>query len=164
MRIKTKQLVVASIMIALCGIAGLTSIYIYNQSVKLSFMFLPISVIGSSLPPFISIPAGILGDFINWYCKPVGAYFPGYGLSSAITVIIYGAFLYKKEVKIWRVAAARGVVLIFIDLLLNMYWGTLVTGQAINIIFIPRIVKSIIEYPIDVYLIYLFTKLTRKII
>ena len=127
-------------------------------------MFLPLSVIGSSLPPIISVPAGFIGDFVNWYCKPVGAYFPGYGLSSALTTIIYSVFLYKKETKIWRVAAARGVVLIFIDLILNMYWGSLVTGKSINIIFMPRIIKSIIEYPIDVYLIYIFTKLTRKII
>lgn len=164
MKIKTKQLVIASILIALCGIAGLTSIYIYYQSVKLSFMFLPISLIGSTLPPIISIPAGVLGDFVNWYCNPIGAYFPGYGLSSVISVVIYSAFMYKKDLKVWRVAAARGLVLIFIDLLLNMYWGTIVTGKGISIIFIPRILKSLIEYPIDVYLIYLFTKLTRKII
>lgn len=164
MKIKTKQLAIASLMIALCGIAGLTSIYIYYDSVKISFLFLPLSVLGSCLPPILSIPAGFVGDFVNWYCKPIGAYFPGYGLSSAISVAIYAVFLYKKDLKLWRVAVARGIILVFIDSLLNMYWGSIVTGKSVSIIFLPRIIKSIIEFPVDVYLIYMFTKLTKKVI
>lgn len=164
MKTKTKELVVAAMMIALCGIAGITCQYIYYNSVKLSFLFLPISVLGSCLSPLLSVPASIIGDFVNWYCKPVGAYFPGYALSSALTVIIYALFIYKKELKIWRVAVARGLVILLIDLMLNMYWGTIVTGKGISVIFIPRIIKTLIEYPLDVYLIYVFVRFSRRLI
>lgn len=164
MKIKTREMVIAAMMIALCGLAGLTSQYVYYNSVKLSFLFLPISVIGSCLTPIISVPAAVIGDFVNWYCKPVGAYFPGYGLSATLTVIVYAIFIYKKELKIWRVAIARAIVVILIDSVLNMFWGSIVTGKGISIIFIPRIVKSLIEYPIDVYLIYIFVKFSRRLI
>ena len=58
--------------------------------------------------------------------------------------LIYGFFFYNKEVKIWRVVMGHLTVTILINIMLNNYLFSLVSGVSLQVTFIQRLPKEVI--------------------
>ncbi|MEG0775535.1 MAG: folate transporter, partial [Clostridium sp.] len=72
----------------------------------------------------------------------------------------YGLVLYKKPNTILRVAISVLLVTLIVDLGLNTWWLTMITGKAASVLIYPRLIKSAIMFPIQVSLISLIWKYT----
>ena len=83
-----------------------------------------------------------LADIISYIMKPIGAFFPGLTLSAMAGSVIYGVILYRKPLSLGRVILANGLVTVFINLLLNTYWMTVLYGDAFMVLFPARAAEA----------------------
>lgn len=90
--------------------------------VKISFAFIPIAVCGMLFGPVWAGVAGGLADFLGATIFPIGPYFPGFTLSAALTGVVYGACLHRKEIKWFHIVTAVGVNNLIISMLLTTYF------------------------------------------
>lgn len=101
-------------------------------------------------------------DIISYALKPIGAFFPGLTFSAMLASTIYGTILYKKPVCLKRVILANGLVTVFVNLLLNTYWMSILYGNAYMVLFPTRVVKQLIMFPIEVILFYSVAKMFER--
>ena len=95
---------------------------------------------------------------VGFFIKPVGPYTPFLTISCALSGIIYGMFLFNKEASWKNVIISQLIVTIFINLLLDTYWLTILFGNGFMALLPMRALKSVIFFPVQVVLIYAMAK------
>lgn len=155
----TRTLVFMALFIALQVILT-RFLSIQTPILRIGFSFIPVALCSIILGPALGgITAGI-ADIVGMMIFPPSAYFPGFTLSALLSGAIYGLVLYKKPNTILRVAISVLLVTIIVDLGLNTWWLTMITGKAASVLIYPRLIKSAIMFPIQVSLISLIWKYT----
>ena len=76
--------------------------------------------------------------------------------------LIYGLVLYKKPVTLPRIILCNTLIAVFVNMLLNTYWLTLLYGNSFLAIWPARIVSNLITLPINIILYYLVATLLEK--
>lgn len=158
---RTEQIIIIAFMIALeIVLSKLVSVNL--AFLRIGFGFLPIAIVAILYGPLWAAAAYAIGDVIGGFLFPTGAYFPGFTLSAALTGLVFGLVLYKKEVTIARAALASSIVCLVINLLLNTYWLTFIIGKGFMVLLASRAVKEIAAIPVMTALIYLCNKTVIK--
>ncbi len=132
---------------------------------RISFAFLPTMLAATYLGWKWTVLIDVLGDLIGAVLFPMGAFFVGYTVSTAITGLIYGIFLYKSPADfhckahqstkktflyLAKVVFAVLFVTFAIHAGLNSFWLYLTTGKAFIAIVGMRIVQQLIMIPIQI--------------
>ena len=106
---------------------------------------------------FGPVVGGCFGGFIDllkYIIKPTGAFFPGFTVNAILGGILYGMLLYKRPIRLVRVAAAKLTVVVICNILLNTLWLSMLYGKAFMVLLPMRALKNIIMWPIDSLLFY----------
>lgn len=136
---------------------------IQTPIVRIGFGFLPIAAAGILFGPALAGITGAIADILGMIIFPKGAYFPGFTVSAFVSGAIYGLALYKKPISFFRSLLAVGAIIVFVDLFMNTYWLTIITGKAAKVILAPRLMKSLIMLPIQTTFIFTLWKLINKL-
>lgn len=120
---------------------------------KISFGFLPLSIIGILYGPLTAGICAVITDLIGFMMFPGGSYFPGFTLTAFLTGFVYGFFLHNKSKSWVRILIASSIVCIILNLILNTYWLSILTGKGYVALLPTRIVKNIAMIPIQVVVI-----------
>lgn len=135
-------------------------LYYFNimigDTLRIGVSFLPIAVCGMLYGPVIGGIAGALGDVIGFIVKPMGYYFPGFTISAFLVGFLFGILLHNKVITLARVAGSVLLYTILISLILSPIWLNIMYGS--SLFAIPRIYKAILQYPINVVMVYTVTK------
>jgi len=115
---------------------------IQTMIVRISFGFVPICITAILFGPFYAGVMAAIADILGMMIFPKGMYFPGFTVSAFITGLLYGIFLYRKNIKNMRIFCAVVVVGLF-NLVVNSTWLMMLTGKAFIPIFLARIVQFI---------------------
>lgn len=86
---------------------------------------------------------------------PGGTYFPGFTITAFLTGFVYGFFLHNKSKSWVRILIASSIICILLNLILNTYWLSILTGKGYIALLPARIFKNIIMIPIQVIFINL---------
>ena len=160
---RTKKLAVTGLFIAMNLVLNQVTIPI-GTTMEIGFAFLPIALIGYLYGPLTAGLSGVIADILGFMFRPAGFFFPGFTLNAFISGILYGLFLHRKKITLGRVALLRLVNTIIISLILTPTW--LYIMYETPLITIPRIIKAIVKYPVDVALLYMvltaFVKFVEK--
>ena len=156
-----KALAITAMFLAVAVVLGFYSVQV-TDFIKISFSFIADEMTGMMFGPVVGGVMGGAADLIKYLVHPTGAFFPGFTISGVISGMIYGVILYKKPVQLKRILLANGLVMIFVNILLNTYWLTLLYGQGFLAILPVRVLKEIILYPIYVALFYSVSKVMKK--
>lgn len=117
---KTKKLTTLAVLVAMHIILSrFLSYSVWNM--KIGFDFLPVAAAAVLYGPAGAAVVGAVGDFIGAILFPIGAYFPGYTLSAALSGAVLGICLHKRRTLL-RVTAAVAVNQWGISLLLTSFW------------------------------------------
>ncbi|MEE0954510.1 MAG: folate family ECF transporter S component [Eubacterium sp.] len=157
----TRSLAVIAMFLALAVILGFFAVQL-TESLKISFAFLANELTGMLFGPFVGLIEGGAADILKYIVKPTGPFFPGFTISGMLSGMIYGLVLYKKPVSLKRIIIANSIVTVFVNMLLNTYWLTLLYGKGFTVILPARIIKEAILLPIDIALFYLVSKALEK--
>ena len=115
------------------------SINLWN--LKIGFSFIPIVLAGILLGPLSAGLVGLVADVLGATLFPIGAFFPGFSLTSFITAFGYGFFLHKNQSMKNIVAAvlfSKIVGTIFLDTL----WISILYGAPFVAVLIPRLAQA----------------------
>ncbi len=150
-------IVLAAMLGSLSVVLGFMTVMLWDF-IKVGFTFLPNQLVYSLFGPFVGLIYGAAIDILTFIVKPMGSFFPGFTLSAMVTGVIYGLFLYQRPMSIKRIAAAKIVRVLLVDLLMNTYWLTLLNGSAFMVILPMRAIKQLIMLPIETLMFFAVIK------
>ncbi len=111
----------------------------------------------------------VLGDLIGALLFPIGPFFVGYTITTAIAGLIYGLLLYKKypytmadRQFLARITVAVMLVAVVVNMGLNTLCMSLTLDKAFLPLFGARIIKQLIMIPIHVIVFFIIEKSLRK--
>lgn len=155
---------------AICGSALLCACNILLTSIRIdisplltiSFASLAIALCSYYYGPLMSGIACVIADTLSFIIRPNGPYFPGFAINAFLIAFIYGCFFYQQQViSIKRVITARICIVIIINLFLTPLWLSLMYGEAL--LASARIIKNIILFPLDAWLLYLILSTGKRL-
>ena len=126
---------------------------IQTDIVRIGFGFIPIVLSAMLFGPVIGGTTAMLADILGMMIFPRGAYFPGCTFSALVGGVIYGLVLYNKPKTVLRIFLAVLLVTVIRDLGLNTLWLSILSHKAVNVIMIPRILKSLFMLVVQVLII-----------
>lgn len=135
---------------------------------KTSFAFVPTMLCAVWLGPKWTVLLNVLADLIGAIFFPIGTYFVGYTIGTAIAGFIYGIILYKKEEDsykdfqfIIRLTVSTILVAIIVNMGLTNLWMSITNGKAFIPIFLSRLPKHLIMIPVHIIVIFALEKILR---
>lgn len=166
--LKNKKIILTAVLLAVQIILS-RFLSVKTPILKISFAFIPSMLCAIWLGAKWTVLLNVLGDIIGATLFPTGAFFIGYTISTAISGLIYGLLLYKKEDNsyidkqfIIRIIIAVIFVTCISNIGLNTLWISITTGKAFIVLLGTRIVKELIMIPIQILVIIFIEKALRK--
>ena len=157
-----RKLSVMAMMLALAVVLGFYATVQVGDFLKIGFAFIPNELTGMLFGPAAGGLLAALADIVKYLVKPVGAFFPGFTVSALLGGVIYGAVLYKRPLSLKRVIVANALVTVFVNLLLNTYWLTVLYCNAFGALLPARMLKEAILLPIDILLYYTIARVLGR--
>ncbi|MBQ9658852.1 MAG: folate family ECF transporter S component [Clostridia bacterium] len=165
---KNKKIILTAVLLAMQIVLS-RFLSIKTPILKISFAFIPSMFCAIWLGAKWTVLLNVLGDIIGATLFPIGAFFIGYTISTAISGLIYGLLLYKKEDNsytdkqfIIRLIISVILVTCISNVGLNTLWISITTGKAFIVLLGARIVKELIMIPIQIVVIVFIKKTLRK--
>lgn len=131
-----------------------------SQLLEIGFSFLASATTGYLYGPWLAGLAGIVTDVIGYFLRPNGGFFIGFTLNEFLMGFIYGCWLYKKPVSLWRTFCACLSVVLVLNLFLTPLWLHIMYGNAM-VISSLRLIKNCIKLPVDTALLYCLLKVAQ---
>jgi ECF transporter S component (folate family) len=157
-----QRLTVSAMLLAVSVVFGFFKIPI-TQTSEIRLQFLPVALEGMLFGPLYGGILGGLSDILCYLVRPTGAFFPGFTISAILQGIIYGGVL-KKSQSIPRIVAAQAADCILVSLILNPIWLMMLYGNGFIPIFIGRLPKVLIMFPVNIALLVVVTRATKRFI
>lgn len=153
---KTLTMVTLGILIAIqIVLSRFCSINAWN--IKIGFGFVPIAIAGILYGPVPAMLVGGLSDFLGAVLFPIGPYFPGFTLTTALTGMAFGLFLHKKRGMI-QILLAVSVNQLILGLFLNTLWISILYQSPYLPLFLTRIIQCAILTPVECLVLFVMTK------
>lgn len=148
----------------LTGLAVLLSYVFAIQTpfVRITFGFLPITLAGAFYGPWKAGLVGALDNLIGTAIIGTSIFFPGFTLSDFLTGFLFGWFFYHKEIRFPYVCVPFLLVMLLIHLGLNTLWLVLYYDKAASAIFLSRVIKNLLCFPMEVGLFLAVYKAVGK--
>lgn len=156
-----KTMTAAAMLLAITVVLGFYRLQL-TDSIRIGFDFIAKETTSMMFGPVVGCVVAGLADIIAYIMKPIGAFFPGLTLSAMLASVIYGVVLYKKPLNLKRIIVANTAVTVFINLLLNTYWLTILYGDTFVVLFPARAVKQMIMLPVEILLFYVVSKMLER--
>ena len=157
---KTRILATLGVLVAMEVVLNrFLSINAWN--IKIGFSFVPVAIGAMLYGPLGGGAVGALGDFLGAILFPIGAYFPGFTLTSFLMGAVLGTFLHQNQT-LPRTAAAVGINQFILGLLLNSFWISLLYGVPYLPLLSTRIVQSILLTVVQLIVIPLLSSIRQR--
>ncbi|WP_099468959.1 folate family ECF transporter S component [Konateibacter massiliensis] len=161
---ETRNVVFCGLMAALAIILGYVTTITIGPYIKIGFSGIPNRAVELMFGPVVGGIFGGMLDILNYIIKPTGPFFVGFTLSAILRGALYGIILYKKPVKLSRIAFAGLVEKVVIDCGLNTLWLSMLYGKGFMILLPARILKNLIMWPVDTIILFIILTYVVKLI
>ena len=161
---KTQTLVTLGLLIALNVV--LTRFLTINPTpyLRINFAFIAVAAASMLFGPVLGGTAAAISDVLGFFIFPSGTYFPGITVSALLAGVLYGVVLHGGRPSLARSVIASALVCLLIDAGLTTYWLTLlIPGKTFWVLFVPRLIKSLVMIPVESAVIYAFGRMLQKL-
>ena len=142
MKITTRKLAVSAILLAADVL--LTRVFAFNTPLmKIGLGFAAIALCAMLYGPAWAALVSALGDFIGSLAFPTGAYFPGFTLTAAVTGLIFGLCLYRRERSWIHAVLAAALNCLIVSFLANSAMISLISASPAVVAFSLRRVRLV---------------------
>lgn len=159
-----RGITLAGIFIALHAVLGIFKIPFALDN-RITLTFAVSAAAGMILGPVPAMLICGLGDILGFLLNPGGgAYFFGFTLSAMLGGLIYGICFYKRDKKyflFWTILAVF-LITLFVNIILNTYWLSVMYNKAYQMFALARIIKNLAVFPLHVIIIFAVFMLTEK--
>lgn len=159
-----RVLVGVSLFFALNVVLNLVASFHITPEIKIGFASIATAASCYLYGPVPNLLVAPLLDFVNFFVKPVGSYFPIFMISTFMTALIFSIVFYGQEkINLPRVIIARVSYDIVVSLFLNSLFTSMLWKTPFWAIVTPKLVKNLIGLPIQVVVLYLTMKACTQI-
>lgn len=161
----TRKLCIAALLTAAAIVLSRLVPVINLWSTKIDFSFAAVMLAACILGPVGGLVVGGLADLIGAILFPIGAYFPGFTVTAAITGLVFGLLLYKK-CNLVRIIIAVVSTQLVCGLLLNTWFISILYTKAFTALLVTRLVQFAVMSAVEIIFAELAldrTKIVRKI-
>ena len=164
---KIKKIIISALLLASAIVIN-RFLSINTSILSIGFTFVPLMLAGIILGWKYSLLIAALTDLIGALLFPFGTYFIGYTISSALTGLVYGLLLYRKDgfkldkKFMIRLLIAILIVTIFINGGLNTLWLVITMKKAFLVILPTRVLKQLIMIPVMFVTMIALCKVLQK--
>ncbi len=127
---RTASLAGAAMLAALSLVLNQFTIAV-SQFLEIGFSFLAAGTCAFLYGPWLAGLMGIVTDVAGYFLRPNGGFFPGFTLNEFLLGFLYGCWLYKKPVSLWRTFCACLSAVLVINLVLTPLWLNIMYGFAV---------------------------------
>jgi len=156
-----RSLVIIAMLLAVHTVLSILGSVRVSDSLKISTGFVATAIMAVSYGPVVGLIFGAAGDIIQWMINPTGPLALGLTLNAALAAMVYGFTLYKKLPKkaidilyMLRIIVCVSLINILINAVLGTYWLADLYGWDYKVYFWPRLIKNLIQIPINSIIIY----------
>ncbi|NLT58310.1 MAG: folate family ECF transporter S component [Clostridiales bacterium] len=152
-----RMLVLAALLVAVRVAIGALAVPIpFFDNKRLTFGY-SFNAFGAFLyGPVLAPLTGLCTDLIGFFLHPTGGFFPGYTLSAAVGSAIYALVLYRRRVTVLRLAVAKILVNLIVNIGLNSLWSAMLLSKGYLFYLVQGITKNFILLPLEVFVMVLF--------
>lgn len=150
----TRRLILCAMLIALQTALGILVSIPLGPSIRVTFGYIVVAISAVLLGPAPAAIGAMASDLLAFLLHPTGPFFPGFTLSAGLGGLTYGLMLYRRECTLWRVLAAKLIIDLLVNVVLNTLWLKILYGNAFFALLPSRLLKNVIQYPVDVLLLY----------
>lgn len=126
-------------------------------NIRIGFGFVPVAAGAILLGPLAGGAVAALGDFLGAVLFPIGPYFPGFTLTAFLTGIVLGLFLHKKQTP-GRLLGAVAVNQLFLSLLLQSMWISILYSAPYLPLLATRVVQCAVMIPTQLIVVGILSK------
>lgn len=159
----THNMVICGLMAALAVVLGFVASIDIGPYIRIGFSGLPNRIVEFLFGPAVGCIFGGVLDILKFIVKPSGTFFFGFTFNAMLAGLIYGSFLYKKPVKIWRVFIAEFLVKLIVNCFFNTLWLSMLYGKGFMVLLPARALKNVIMLPIDTAIVFFACTFMLKI-
>ena len=160
---RTRTVTTAGLLLAIQMVLSSYGVIEVTDSLKISLAHLAVAPTAILFGPVVAGIQGALSDLLGFMLRPSGPYFPGFTLTAALLGVIYGILLYKTRRTTWQIILARVIVCLFVNIALNTVFLTMLYGPSRLATLPIRIVKNLIQLPIDCLLLGAVSRAVNRI-
>lgn len=159
-QITTRLISTSALLLAMDVI--LYKIAIGPANFQITFGFLSMALMGYLYGPLWAGLLEMLSNTLNFTIFGSGAFQVAFLLTAFLGGFINGLFLYNKKINLLSVIVAQLLIMIPVSLFINSWLISVLFGTDFKIIFLGRIIRNIIQIPIQVAGIFYFIKALEK--
>ena len=151
----TRRVCVIAVLIAMQLVLGRIASINVGSYLKIGFGFIPIAVCGILAGPLWTVLMASACDILGALLFPSGAFYWGFTLVAAVGGLIYGFFLYKRNVNLVRCMLCTLTVALICNILLNTFFliriGAMVSpgNEGFWSMMWTRIIKNAVQFPVN---------------
>lgn len=154
----TKIIAMMAILLALHILVSTFFIPVFDNT-RIHFTFFINALVGVIGGPLWALIFGFASDVLGFMIHPVGAYFPGYTLTSMVGALIYAVMLYKRKISVTNLILTKTVVNLGCNVALNSLWSYLLYSKGYLYYLIQGLTKNLILLPFEIILLVLLFRL-----
>ena len=159
----TKNIVLCGLMAALAVVLRTFATINFGPYVKIGFSEYPNRIVEFLFGPAIGAFFGAALDLIKFFVRPDGMFNPIYTLIALVSGLGGGYILYHHKPTLKRVFLAQLYMKLFINIVLNTLAMYITLGDGVIGMIPFRIVKNLIQLPIDTIILFIVLKYITKL-
>lgn len=152
-----QNLCISAMLIGLSVILALFSITV-TQTISIRFGFIALGMIGWLYGPVVGAICAGISDLLCAILIYNSGVSPWFFISAVLTGTIYGIVLYQHKITPVKVIIVMAIVGIFVNMLLNTYWNSIMYGDSFFVLLPPRILKNIATIVLNSIIFYAVSK------
>lgn len=158
-----RRVVLCGLMAALAIILSATTSIKIGPYIRIGVSGYPNRIVDYLFGPVVGIIFGGTLDILKFFLSDGdGMFFFGYTFNAMLAGLICGVILYKKPIRIWRVALAEFLLKLVVNVFFGTLWSSMLYGYGFLAILPVRLVKNLIQWPVDCVILYLLLQTVAK--
>lgn len=147
-----RGLTLTSMLIALYIVLSFVARIDLGPTLRITFSFLAVATAGMLLGPVPAMLTAGISDILMCLIRPSGPYFPGFTVTAMLGGLVYGLFLYRRDVYLFNIILAKVIVNIAVNILFNSINLQILYGNVTAVILLQRVLKNVAQLPVDIAL------------
>lgn len=152
MKVDTRKLVITAMLITL-DVLFTRVLAINTNLMKIGFGFAAVGMSALLYGPAWAMLSAALGDFVGSLLFPSGPFFPGFTLTAAVSGLIFGLCLYKKEARCRKPVLAAALNSLVVTVILNTAMIAYISGNSFSVLLAARSVQFLVMFPVQALLL-----------
>ena len=144
---------------------AITTLYIpLPNNLHVFFDYSPKALCAMVCGPVAALGVGFVMDILGFLARPMGAFFPGYTVTTMVAMLIYALGFYGQKFTVPRIAITKLAVNVICNIGLNSLWNSILMGKAFVVFLAGSATKNLLLWPIEVLVMVIVFRLVAPVL